>query len=1204
MAAPKAATTAVPDIDQVSIPGAGTFAGKNVEVGVSCELMKNQLPGSDIDATTETAVVQDANGQPMIFTIGSDRHLRVLTMPSPSASGFVATDLLVGFPAHTEATAFDVTQDRSGRISLAAALKRADGTGTDVLASALVSDDLAKTDWSAFHKFAVEVSGIDPRFTASAVQIGSSDDDKAPATIVVGAIGEQDFYYRFDDPSAPATKLEFPENVPAGGAGVRMSMGFAFGDRATWFLYRTGQGQTLEATTQPADGGKSLTYDYSPGYQSIPACPFNCATTAPGTQTDPFSMSSDIYVGTDTGVYLFQDAHAGKLTTVTDQLKDVHQVVVSEDTANLSVWAMCSPSELYYVYGKKGPAGYTWNAPILFAANVIHVAPMRSRTRQANELFVVNQDLTVTHHWQDPASTLWRHRTLSVPKTSYVFDAPTFTTVIHVEDAVGDPVSGAVLEVTSSEWFYGTANGLVYSIDIDMPAAVPTDAMGTMTLIALTADIAPPIFHISSGIFDGVINVYPNGGLQKGFARINSGDKLKQQRAAGQPLVDPKTDPGTLAGVADNISRLQTTGYAHSPGLSTSGNTFIVVDPVKHTGAMAALQLPADSAVAMTLSGGVWRAHDDPAAVLAAMPGGPFDSIVDAAGDALHWLEHALVQGIKLIENGVTVLEDGVSFVLQPISDGLQFVLNIGAKVLRIALTAVGAVFKALNWVLKLVGIDLAKVLAWLGHLFGWDDIWASHKVIASMMRSGIEFAVSQGSAELEKIRAIVAEALADAKTDVAKWVLGSHDAGLSPNAVAHQQRSSPPSAAHRSAPGGFALYQLQFSGMLLGDSLTPLTLPTGFGDMVNDVVVPTVAAVIEDLEKDVEDMVKICTDPANTLEDVRKLLVDLVDTVIDPVATLVDGIFKFVEDLVAAVLQALEHEIEIPFLTEFYEFLTDFLGAEEDFTLVNGIALLAAIPFVEICRIVDGEAPFAKGSLGLDSPSLFQTLAGQEPRPALAMGPPEAAAGAAPDDGDDSTPSTVQSYSKWGSLIGALAGIASAVCDVIAWAIERSKKKGKGGGASNGGGNEGGLSVLDLIGIGINILKYAMTFPVPVETDELDWRLQTAAWAIGVAETISIPFIPGDETWKAGAGAVIDTAIMELGVFGDAARDPGWLGWTADIISNISGPVRGIGGAAKEEVTLLSGIGLGWVGAGAGLMYVLVTEGEDGFYRLVNPGG
>jgi hypothetical protein len=380
-----AATATAPALDHITVPGAGEQTGRSVNIGVSCELMKNQLPGTDITATTDTAVVQDASGAPMIFTIGSDGHLRLLTMASPTATGFTVIDLMAGFPGYQATTAFDVVQDQTGRISLAAALTRADGSGTDVVIMGPVSDDLAKTDWAAFGRLAVKVTGIASTFTGSRIQMGSTDGGNTPFTIIVGTIGGEDFYYRVDGPQSPATELEFPENVLAEKTQVDLSIGFAFGDRATWFLYSTGEGQTLEATTLPADGGKSLTYDYGPGQGSIPAdLQYTCMATPTGANTDSFSVSSDVYVGTESGVYLFQGARTASIATVTDQLKDVHELTVTQDEESISVWAVCSPNELYYIYGKKGPT-YTWNAPILFNPSVIHVAPIRSRLRRANE---------------------------------------------------------------------------------------------------------------------------------------------------------------------------------------------------------------------------------------------------------------------------------------------------------------------------------------------------------------------------------------------------------------------------------------------------------------------------------------------------------------------------------------------------------------------------------------------------------------------------------------------------------------------------------------------------------------------------------------------------------------------------------------------------------------------------------------------------
>lgn len=90
--------------------------------------------------------------------------------------------------------------------------------------------------------------------------------------------------------------------------------------------------------------------------------------------------------------------------------------------------------------------------------------------------------------------------------------------------------------------------------------------------------------------------------------------------------------------------------------------------------------------------------------------GSIWDDVSNIAGDFWHWAENFFDKAVMVIENGILKLKDGVTFVLRVVGEGLEFVLDLGDKVFRLVLKTVGMVFKAINWILKLVGIDLGKV--------------------------------------------------------------------------------------------------------------------------------------------------------------------------------------------------------------------------------------------------------------------------------------------------------------------------------------------------------------------------------------------------------------------------------------------------------------------------------------------------------------
>src|SRR5437899_2374728 len=88
------------------------FAGGTLYV--SAELMRNQVHVSAIPADDRLAVVQDAAGKPLIFTIGNDGSFDLIQWDDQTAGGWSVVSLSSGFTGYKTARSFAVSQDRAG----------------------------------------------------------------------------------------------------------------------------------------------------------------------------------------------------------------------------------------------------------------------------------------------------------------------------------------------------------------------------------------------------------------------------------------------------------------------------------------------------------------------------------------------------------------------------------------------------------------------------------------------------------------------------------------------------------------------------------------------------------------------------------------------------------------------------------------------------------------------------------------------------------------------------------------------------------------------------------------------------------------------------------------------------------------------------------------------------------------------------------
>jgi hypothetical protein len=1181
-----------PMVDNVKIPGAGKMAGKTLSCFVSAELMKNQQVASPVDATGRTIVLQDSNGKPMMVSIGTDQKLWLLRYDESSHSGWEAVDLGAGFTGYGGAAAFDAAQDGQGRISLAFALTRNGATGTDVFTAVLLSDDPSKTDWSKLASVASKVDHIDPAFVADTIEVGVTDDGDPPLIVVSGAIGSQEYYYRINAAGQPAQELEFPENVAGNLKALQgISLGYVRGLKGVFFLYQQGQSQTLECSVTGPEIGRA-TIDFSPGSGGIaPDIRYNCMATAPGSATVS-PISSDIFVGTDKGIYVIRKADPNSFEKVTDQLTDVHEIIVRQDDESVSIWALSSPSTVHYIRGTRGQAG-AWAPPILFSTDAVHLAPIRNRTMRGNELFLVDQTSSVVHYWQDPASTQWQQRTIKTKGSNFLIDFSSYTTRIGLEDQDGDPLFNEPLKVTASEWTYVTANGRTYSLDKDNAAVIPTDVTGALTIVSMASSISTPILHVEGDSFSKTLNIYPNGKVLKGLQGITTGDDLKAaQGQDGKPVFTNSYSEGTWEGVADNVHQLNTASSQLQTGVQpTGGAVFVSVEDlsVKHDGKLALGHLPADFAVGMQRVNGAWQPHPNIKAAMSMRLGGVASSLEALPGDLLQDIGNVFEDGIRKAEEGLVTLEDGATFVIQKVEqageDVLQFTLTVADKAINVVLKTLDSVLRVVSWILKQIGAAILEILKWLGFLFIWIEIWEAHKVIARMVKAGLNYAEQWADTGLEVARAHIDQVLGTLQQDIKSVTLPAAQAQRGPWSDAGAARAARPMNSLRSPQANFITHHLLHGGLAGGAAAV-----TSAGDPLVeafDILSSTSIKLSTAFQNDLQDVANLVQGKGATYADVLKLAGDLADTALEPLQELLDGLFTLVEQLLGGNVNTLEGDVDIPFLGTLFKFVTELLGDEEDLTYINVAALLVATPAVIVGKIETGKAPLVDEGSELGSSDLFTTLFGSPasvpmpaqriapaaPRMASAPGLSRALATAGKDKGSwpDAYVTTAALYSEIGGFVGGIAALEMVACTfmmgVVAGEIIESNPTPGGAPARRGF----APSKLAIVLVVLGVMKLACTAPLLREKQSLiSYVPKAAGFGLACLQTIAnflvCALAPKPFTINGWLLAGFDGLILGAATFADTfelVAEPDWqdgMALTVDVLGNLCGVAEGLG--------------------------------------------
>src|SRR4051794_9923727 len=125
--------------------GAGT---EQVDVSMTTTLMHHSQAGFPVDAEHPIAVVHDASGAPIVFSLSSDAvpHLYAIMRMPAVATGWESRDLSSALGADLAASAFAVSQAADGTITLALAA----GAPSRLFLTAPLPNDTSAAAWQAF----------------------------------------------------------------------------------------------------------------------------------------------------------------------------------------------------------------------------------------------------------------------------------------------------------------------------------------------------------------------------------------------------------------------------------------------------------------------------------------------------------------------------------------------------------------------------------------------------------------------------------------------------------------------------------------------------------------------------------------------------------------------------------------------------------------------------------------------------------------------------------------------------------------------------------------------------------------------------------------------------------------------------------------------------------------------------------------------
>lgn len=572
---------------------------------------------------------------------------------------------------------------------------------------------------------------------------------------------------------------------------------------------------------------------------------------------------------------------------------------------------------------------------------------------QGPELLFSSLDTSIGHLLQQVEQGNWFLQTVESPSPATVepVHSSTYSTEFITVDAGGNPVPGAVIQITSDRPTVAIVNGVSYHVDSTIPATVASDSSGRVTVATVSTSLVSPALTVSSATM----------GVQGPFRS----DLRSHQRLAGQDPTFPVDGASMKAAgiIPDSVGSDDADALAAKA--SALGTAAVAMHQAGAGGdAVAAYRSLVGTGfeVDFRRAGGLVR-DLSPAEVSRLQADALALSISDIWGDICNFFRHL----IDDLEKLVITFADDVVYVAVTLADGVRnFVLKTLAEVgdcIEIFLQAVAALAEK--------AIDAVEAaIRWLRALFGWDDVLRTKQVVSYYIDQTLKNLAQDFTTTIPKdLIAAFTKAKAEIVT-VFDHLEDMFQQGVDFNGIVPASSTDPAAqggpplqgAALRSTYAAnavqcnFVQSKMQLASSGIATRIRAAAPSAGFDPgqllQVFERCFPT--AELEQSWQKILSFSKQVHDLGSFLEAV---VLDLLEAIKDMVLLIISGIeavLVALSEIVGLAFEGLEAiltaVVDIPIISQIYKWI-----AKADLTLLDLISLVIALPATILYKLVYG---------------------------------------------------------------------------------------------------------------------------------------------------------------------------------------------------------------------------------------------------------
>lgn len=917
-----------------------------VSLKVCSEFTTHTAPISPFRGTSKLALVQDAFGQPILFSTGDDKRLYCLRYRNGAALTWESYSItpedgatIVTFDSQQS----PLTNDNSSWLVLAVVVESS-GRQQKLFTCTVSTKDFNPTDikWD-LRSFPNHLGSC----IFNSVSCGSIEPD-GNAAIVVGTQATREslaVHYtipsRPDDATTthPAAPPEVYKNI------LDIQPGKLPGGVGTgcFVLYRR----------EDAEQSMGCSFDNAPSTHSVQLDLAKlgrvsgiCSTPSP---KDAFS---DLFVAAEKGIGFFPYQHPDAEPQVFLESISFKQVVVSEYKKSIILFAVSDVGELYYLEGlreKLLSSKVKWKISGLpIRADVERLSVQYNVQAGSTELMYVTSVAgnEIKHLWRSPESYMWHESVMSVlPSADTKVRAISFpayvTTITMCNSKTERPISDYPCTLTS-DFVYVTVNELTHVLS-KRPVTVTTDNSGCLTIIQKVDDsLAGSTYQLSLNLFgEASITIHPSQRVISQLSQYTTPESLKNATTTtGKPI--QFSESANFGAVASVLSQFGSVVHAvdSDAGKDIIPNAGGTANSTSNAGNVAFSQM-SDGKIVKSSDNWFLNAAED---------------VAEFIGDVWESTKRALQAGFK--------------FALSVVSKVVKLVLWINGKVFKFVISTIaGAVGCVAGFLKTAFNIDMTGFLDWLGFIFDMDKLKETQLAMSQTICRGLTFAQ-----DLFVVCQPIIDQLLDGMSDILKEFVPDHRDDIEPGAKPENQKES-----WLSKTFGFIFhnplmkYIMKFNPLawlmeqvddIIGDEIK---LPdfTGLLKVVERALLNGISEEAENLAKLLKSVVEkvssVATGKQKLWTALGHIFGDTLWTLFSFIRTAAKTLMVLLPDIIGELVKILSAPIKLPILSDIWE---AFMG-DTELSLINMLTIIPAFGANVYYGTIYGKTPFASDMLG-----------------------------------------------------------------------------------------------------------------------------------------------------------------------------------------------------------------------------------------------